>query len=160
MKYTLIRVDGTEIIKYGRPSPHISEWEASCHCCGEAVIFETTIDLFEKARDLLGKPIKINSFYRCKKHQEKLLKTNKNAAKMSPHLTGTALDLGLPNGVDALTLMGYFIQAADDLGLPRPRFGYKQYNYQFLHTDLVFMRFAPFTNVPYPCKAWVPGVTW
>lgn len=155
MLYTLIREDWTEETREGTVSPYITNNEAACSHCGEARLYEPVIKLFEKARKAYGKPININSFYRCPEYQEKLQGSNPNAATISPHTYGVAMDLAIPYGLTVLQLKSYFTQAAKELGFLKPRFGHKQYKDAFLHVDLAFM----VKDNPVP-NAWKPGVEW
>ena len=144
---------------YGQVTEFVSVDEVNCNHCGKGIIFEPTLDLFMEMRKLLGKPIPINSWYRCETYQQQLLKTNPNAAKNSPHTTGAAIDLAIPKGETAVTLERLAEQAAANLGLPKPRIGRKQYNDAFVHVDLVFMLYAPYWKNPSP-SAWKSGVKW
>lgn len=163
MKYTLIKADGRKVIMEGKVAPHISDYEASCHHCGKAILFEPTIQLFEKVRELVGKPIPINSFYRCITKQDELIRDGYKAAKSNPpHCTGAAMDLGIPEGYTAQKLYNVFKKAAKELGFPIvPRGGWKAYGGAFLHVDLTPLMFEPYTNIKNPCPdAWKSGVTW
>jgi hypothetical protein len=140
MKYTLIKADGRKVIMDGKVAPHISDNEASCRHCGKAMLFEPTIQLFEKVRELVGKPIPINSFYRCVEKQDELIRDGYKAAKTNPpHCLGVAMDLGLPQGYTARGLMKVVKRAAKELGLPVPRCGHIEYKEAFLHVDFAFM---------------------
>jgi len=137
-------------------SDHISLSEASCNCCGKIEVFHPTVQLFEEARKIVGKPIIINSFYRCSRRQAQLIDSGAKAAKkFYPHTTGSALDLAIPEGYTAVELMGAFKEAAKNLLLPVPRFGHKAYGGAFLHVDYAFM------IKPNPCpKYWYEGAEW
>jgi zinc D-Ala-D-Ala carboxypeptidase len=155
MLYTLINDDWTEETREGKISPFISDREASCSHCGKTKVYEPMVLLFNEARQAYGKPIVINSFYRCPEYQKQLQKSNPNAALISPHVYGVAMDLAIPRDLTIYQLIDLFLQAAKDLGLPKPRIGHKQYNNAFLHVDLAFM------VDPNPAPwAWKPGVTW
>ena len=145
----------TEMITDEIPSKFISKKEAACPCCGQAVLFHPTIKLFNLARTKFGKPLTVNAFYRCAKHQEELREQGYKAAKISPHEYGCALDIALPTGTDTKALIQVFSAAAKELGYKAPRFGDKTYGYKFLHVDLAFM----LTPNPVP-TAWQPGVRW
>jgi hypothetical protein len=162
MKYTLIKADGRKVIMEGQVAPHISDYEASCHHCGKAILFEPTIQLFEKVRELVGKPIPINSFYRCVEKQDELIRDGYKAAKTNPpHCTGAAMDLGIPKGYTARKLINAIKKAAKELGLPAPRIGSKAYGYAFVHVDLVFMLYEPYLKgKKNPAPAWVEGAEW
>ena len=137
----------------------VSVNEVQCSHCGNGIIYEPTLELFMEMRRLLGKPIPINSWYRCETYQQQLLKTNPNAAKNSPHTTGAAMDLGIPKGETAASMEKLAERAAANLGLPKPRIGRKQYKDSFIHIDLVFMLYDPYWKNPAP-NAWKPGAKW
>lgn len=52
------------------------------------------IEKLQKLRDLVGKPIKINSGYRTKEYNAKI-----GGSPKSQHVEGTAVDLALPTGI-------------------------------------------------------------
>ena len=137
------------------PSRYISKEEASCNCCGEAFLFSPMIKLFNAVREKLAVPIRINSFYRCKKHQEELKKQGYKAATISPHNYGCGMDLTIPQGMTIKELMQAFKKESLELGYGVPRFGHKLYNDTFLHVDLAYL----LKNNPCPA-AWREGVEW
>ena len=79
-------------------SPHISENEYRCKCCGALppalrggeipTCYEWFFEDFEDIRLELGKPIVISSGYRCPKHNHAI-----GGELLSAHLWGLALDL-------------------------------------------------------------------
>ncbi len=166
--WTKIKQDGTLeevpfLMKNGQPyiSDHIAKHEINDRWTGKAVIFEPVIQCFEETRKLLGSPITINSGYRSKEYQDHLKKQGYKTATNSPHCEGAALDLAIPYGTTYLALISLLKQAARNLGLPKPRLGYKEYSYAFVHFDMVYMLFAPYTNKPNPCPGpWREGVEW
>ncbi len=178
--YTLVKRDGTrEAVPFltvkgqSHISDHISQGEFGQKDTGEVMIFEPLIQVFERARSILGKPILINSGYRSREYQGKLyqadLKAHQgrpsgNVAKPgnSPHMYGAAMDLALPKGWTARDLAALFRRASVELGYPPARTGWRQYGGSFLHIDLVFMLFDPYLGGiknPNPL-AWLPGVEW
>lgn len=166
--WTLIKTDGSReevpfLIRYGQPyvSPHIARHEVADRWSGEVVLLEPLIACFEEARRLMGRPIRINSGYRSQEYQKHLRAVGYQAAKDSPHCRGAAFDLGIPSGTTCLALTTVLKKAAKNLGLPRPRLGFKQYGYSFVHVDFVYMLFAPYTGErnPHPA-AWKEGVEW
>ena len=166
--YTLIKLNGTKeqvpfLMQKGQPyvSKHIAKYEVEDRWTGEVEIFEPVIQCFEEARRLLGKPIGINSGFRSPEYQQHLKELGYKTATNSPHCWGAALDLAIPRGMTYLILMNAFKQAAKNLKLPRPRFGYKEYSYNFLHFDLIFLLFSPYTDKENPCPgSWRAGVEW
>jgi uncharacterized protein YcbK (DUF882 family) len=166
--FKLIKLDGTTedkpfMLKNGIEylTDHISRHEVEDRWTKEVVMFGPTLALFEETRRLLGKPIGINSGYRSPDYQKHLKEIGYKAATDSPHCRGAALDLTIPYGTTYLALISLIRQAAKNLGLPKPRLGYKEYGYTFVHVDLVFMLFEPYMNEvnPHP-QAWAKGVEW
>lgn len=64
--------------------------EFACPCCGNAPIEREFVDKLQQLRNLWGKPIKINSGYRCKSHNKKV-----GGSPNSQHCLGTAADLSI-----------------------------------------------------------------
>lgn len=166
--YTLIKLDGTKeqvpfLIQKGQPyvSAHIAKYEVEDRWTGEVEIFEPVIQCFEEARRLIEKPIGINSGFRSPEYQQHLKELGYKTATNSPHCWGAALDLAIPRGMTYLALINIIKQAARNLGLPKPRLGYKEYSYTFVHMDFVFMLFEPYTNKKNPCPLqWKEAVEW
>lgn len=172
--YTLIKKDGTrEEVPFlirtinGHQILYVSEfvakWEADCSWTGKVVIFEPTLQLFNKMRDIIGRPIIINSWFRSEEYQAHLHKLDPiNAAAVSPHPTGAAMDLSIPSGLTASGMEMVAHQAGRALGFPVPRTGWRKYEGRFIHVDLVFMLYKPYiagqTN-PRPAR-WKPGIKW
>ncbi len=178
--YTLIQKDGTrETVPFlnvkgkNHISAYISQAEFGQKDTGKAIIFEPLIQVFEKARSILEKPIIINSGYRSREYQGKLyqadLRANQgkpsgNVAKPgnSPHMYGAAVDLTIPKGWIARDLADLIRRASVELGFPPARTGWRQYGGSFLHVDLVFMLFEPYLEGkknPNPIS-WLPGIEW
>jgi len=80
----------------GDLSKNFSRWEFECSCCGALEISTKLINALQHLRDEVRLPIHINSGYRCKKHNARLVKT-RGAAKHSYHLKGLAADLVILN---------------------------------------------------------------
>jgi len=67
------------------------EFECKCGCEMPLEVYENVIKLagqLQTLRDYLGRPIKINSAYRCPKHNAKC-----NGSSRSQHLLGKAADI-------------------------------------------------------------------
>ena len=62
--------------------------EFACKCCGKILINSNLIKMLDLAREILGKPIKIESGFRCKKHNAEV-----GGSPTSAHLDGDAADL-------------------------------------------------------------------
>ncbi|ABK45255.1 Peptidase M15A [Magnetococcus marinus MC-1] len=81
--------------------PHFSHAELQCHCgCGRSVMDERFMARLEELRMAYGKPIIVNSAYRCPNHNASVSTTGSNG----PHTTGRAVDVQV-SGEDAHTLM-------------------------------------------------------
>ena len=146
-------------------SEHLSLDEVQCPDGSPVVIFKPNIDVFEETRRLLGFPIYISrgGFCRSKAYQLDLIKRGEKAAKkLFPHVEGAGRDMA-PD-LEHYTLYDLIQatkQASRNLGLPAPRLGHRAYQDGFLHSDHVFLKFAPYSNVPNPDPInWAPGVEW
>ena len=75
-------------------SPHFSESELSCHCCGRGVekISPRLLELLEQLRANIGGAIEISCAYRCPKHNAEV-----GGVPNSQHVLGTAADVQTPN---------------------------------------------------------------
>ena len=71
-------------------SPHFHEREFVCRCCGSLGpgMDQGLIERLELIRIHFGKPVHINSGYRCPNHN-----TRVGGAKYSQHMKGTAADI-------------------------------------------------------------------
>lgn len=153
-------------------------------------LLQGIIDIFQKTREAAGVPLPVTSGYRSLRDQEVIRRrgqsTKSYAASLSPHCCGAALDidiipskhkiLGDTQRTQAETLIYYAKLAAQDLGIERwLRYGVRQYNYGFVHIDIVPILFEPefreildmLPIIYYPFgrsnpkpTAWAGGVTW
>ena len=73
--------------------------EFACKHCGENKIDQRVIDMAQTLRDYLGVPVRVNSGYRCEKHN-----ANVGGVKGSYHTKGLAADLSCEKGGKALYL--------------------------------------------------------
>ena len=77
--------------------------EFACRCCGELHPFareniEALVrNVLDPVREKLGKPIQVNSGYRCKSHNEAV-----GGVKGSQHLVGEAADLRIDGSPEEL----------------------------------------------------------
>ncbi|MEK7499904.1 MAG: D-Ala-D-Ala carboxypeptidase family metallohydrolase, partial [Patescibacteria group bacterium] len=76
--------------------------EFDCKCnnpdCTKTYIDDAALLKLESLRDLIGYPIRINSGYRCSKHQQELRDKGLQTAKgTSNHETGSAFDVSCEN---------------------------------------------------------------
>ena len=67
--------------------------EFACHHCGENNIDQRVLDMAQTLRDELGVPVRVNSGYRCEKHNAKV-----GGVKGSFHTKGMAADLSCSLG--------------------------------------------------------------
>ncbi len=74
--------------------------EFTCKCgCNQNKIDQRVIDMAQVIRDAMGVPVRINSGYRCEKHNAKV-----GGVKGSYHSQGLAADLSCSKGGKALYL--------------------------------------------------------
>lgn len=171
--YTLIKRDGTQeevpfLIRDGVPcvSYHVYQSEFGQHDNGKVIAFEPIIELFEKVRETIKRPIRINSGYRSAEYQAMLYRQDPSGAVAkpghSPHETGAAMDLAIPPNFTAQSFAALIRKISKDMGFPEARTGWKQYGGRFVHVDLVHMLYEPYIEGrvnPNP-NAWKAGVTW
>lgn len=69
-------------------SKNFSSKELSCKHCGEVGVNPSALDMLQQLRDLWGKPMIINSAYRCPSHPEEIKKE-----KAGTHAQGLAFDI-------------------------------------------------------------------
>ena len=62
--------------------------EFQCKCCGQNKVSQVLIDMCQMIRDKVNMPIRINSGYRCPKHNAEV-----GGVKNSYHAQGLAADL-------------------------------------------------------------------
>ena len=72
--------------------------EFACKHCGENIIDQRVINMAQTLRDALGVPVKVNSGYRCKVHND----NTPGAAKKSKHVFGLAADLSCSKGANVM----------------------------------------------------------
>lgn len=106
---------------------NFSDKELQCKCgCGGMSVTAEAQETLQRLRDLLGKPIKLNSAYRCPEHN-----TDVGGSPNSQHVKGTAFDISI-HGQDKFELE----RLAKVVGFKG--FGYYS---TFLHVDLGRDRF-------------------
>lgn len=83
-------ISGDEARRYIREHcTHFSPQELECRCgCGGISIDIKLIDALNHLRIRFGRPVVINSGYRCLNHNRAI-----NGAKSSPHMIGCAVDV-------------------------------------------------------------------
>jgi len=72
---------------------HFQPSEFTCKCgCGGNKMQSAFLEVLDKARELAGVPFKINSGYRCEKHNKEVGSTSRN------HTSGNAADIACTDG--------------------------------------------------------------
>jgi zinc D-Ala-D-Ala carboxypeptidase len=105
----------------GWASSHFSTRELACSCCGENKIQYEALKQLELLRIKLGRPVILNSAYRCSNHPEE-----RHKSTIGTHVQGIAFDIRChPREVAKLVSIAY------DLGFRG--FGYAK---SFLHIDM------------------------
>ena len=102
-------------------SKNFDKRELKCTCCGQYVIDDFALETLQKARDILGAPIIVNSAYRCVRYNDQI-----NASKNSYHLLGRAFDLRAMSAYYRYSLFRACIEAGFR--------GFKVYPYH-IHVD-------------------------
>lgn len=108
----------------GITSEHFSEKELACHHCGVNNCTEELVEALEAFRKAVGKPIIVDSAYRCAVNNAAV-----GGAKSSQHLLGNAADIRV-KGMTAAQLerIAHSIHTINGIG----RNDFKQ----FLHIDV------------------------
>ncbi len=75
-------------------SPHFTSTEFACSHCGVFQIDMRLVNALEELRVKIGKPIAINSAFRCAEHNKAV-----GGAQSSEHTKGLAADLAIPKNV-------------------------------------------------------------
>lgn len=83
-------------------------YEFECHDGSNSVkVHPELIEKLQKFRELVGKPLKINSAYRTKEYNAKI-----GGSPRSQHVEGTAADIKLPSGLT----VDKFAELAEQVG--------------------------------------------
>lgn len=80
--------------------------EFKCPCCGQVIIKRELLNLLDEARDIAGIPFKINSGYRCEKHNKEV-----GGKPNSSHLQGYAADIAAETSRQRFLIVGALLQA-------------------------------------------------
>ena len=138
-------------------APHLSVLEVD-EKDGEIIISELIVDVFSALRAIVDRPLKINSGYRDKLHQERLRRCGYRAAKRSPHVEGMALDIDTTSQSQTRQVVEHLKTLREDR-FPFIRIGWKQYmadGNTFIHVDVCpayFRKGNPYGEVVAP-KQW------
>ncbi|SVA45236.1 uncharacterized protein METZ01_LOCUS98090 [marine metagenome] len=96
--------------------------EYACKCgCGVADIKQELAVKVQQVRDLVGRPIAINSGVRCARHNG-----NIGASETSSHIGGWAADLGYTGSGERYQLLNAAFQIFDRVGIAK----------NFIHVDV------------------------
>ena len=96
--------------------------EYACKCgCGKDNIKDELATKVQLVRDILNRPIKINSGIRCSNHN-----TTINATPTSSHIDGWAADLGYTGSAARYELLNAAFQVFDRIGIAKT----------FIHVDV------------------------
>lgn len=86
----------------------MEEMSCRCGCSSLGKIDVAFMTKLQKVRDAYGKPMKVNSGYRCEAHNKRV-----GGAKYSNHVKGIAADIAMANSMDRHKL----IRIATNIGL-------------------------------------------
>ncbi len=106
------------------PAPNFSPSELACKHCGRVKISTDALIRLQNLRDVLGKPLRITSAYRCPVHN-----ANVGGAPLSQHKLGKAFDITTRGYSEADRKL--LKDTAADIGFT----GFGGYN-SFLHVDI------------------------
>ena len=67
---------------------NFSSEELHCHCCHKEQMCERFMEKLQTLRDIMNRPIGINSGYRCESHNRSI-----GGHKTSQHMLGVAVDI-------------------------------------------------------------------
>jgi len=107
------------------------EFNCKCNECKVTYFDTNLITILQGIRDYFGKPVIINSGYRCIKHNKDI-----NGEKNSKHTKGMAADIKI-NGISPLTIAKY----AESIGV----LGIIVYK-DFVHIDTRATKYYSFDN--------------
>ena len=95
-------------------TPNFSTDELDCPCCGECNMSSGFINQLQYLRDLIKRPLRINSAFRCDKHNSEI-----GGAKNSRHLAGEAVDIsyGPLSSKDRRFLISMALDMFDGVGI-------------------------------------------
>jgi uncharacterized protein YcbK (DUF882 family) len=121
---------------------YITKKDYACHHCGKlppfyepdypSIIHEILFDRFKQIRDSWGKPLHIDSGYRCQEHNKAV-----GGEEWSVHCFGLALDLGVDNEEEVHQL----VHVAETID-PDLRIGFQRYldkGQHLVHIDVGYL---------------------
>ena len=68
--------------------------ELACKHCGVDKTSQALVDALDALREQAGRPVKLNSAYRCPEHNKRI-----GGSPNSQHVTGLAADVAIPRGL-------------------------------------------------------------
>ena len=83
---------------------HFKAKEFVCKHCGKVIIDSRLIELAERLREHLGKPLVITSGYRCPEHNRRV-----GGVPDSPHVKGLALDVLTESSRDRFKIFTWLV---------------------------------------------------
>lgn len=95
--------------------------EFKCPCCGRVEMDQSFLNKLDKSRDSAQVAFKVNSGYRCTKHNKDV-----GGSKTSSHLYGVAADISAPDSLSRFKIVESMISS----GIKRIGIGKK-----FIHAD-------------------------
>ena len=99
---------------------HFSKLELSCPCCGVMGMDQEFMDILEAVRKEYGKPMKLNSSFRCDVHNASI-----NAKSSSSHRLGLAVDIACEGSRQRYDLIRHLLKHVTRMGIGE----------EFLHAD-------------------------
>ena len=96
--------------------------ELECPCCKKCEMDDKFLNVLDRIRTTLGKPIVVNSGYRCDKYNKKI-----GGKRNSAHVLGLAADLLVANSQTRLLIVKYAL----DCNITRIGIGKN-----FIHIDM------------------------
>ena len=128
MKHPQPRTSNPGLLSRNPPSTrNFSNRELCCSCCGKNEMHPEFLEKLQTIRDLYGKPMRLNSGYRCPEFNATISKTGPDG----PHTTGRAVDIAI-SGQDALHVLDLALSnGCTGIGLSQ----IGDYAGRFLHVD-------------------------
>lgn len=91
---------------------HFSKLELSCPCCGFMGMDQEFMDILEAVRKEYGKPMKLNSSFRCADHNAAI-----GAKLSSSHVMGKAVDIACEGSRNRYELLRVLIMHVCRIGI-------------------------------------------
>jgi zinc D-Ala-D-Ala carboxypeptidase len=91
---------------------HFSHKELACPCCDVMGMDEEFLQILEAVRKEYGKPMILNSAYRCSKHNTAI-----NAKSSSSHCLGLAVDIACKRSRQRYDLIRHLLKHVTRIGI-------------------------------------------